>query len=249
MATTNVKNLKIEAKECKYNMDYYFPIDATKGGAGKRMRLADKMGSFVIFTDDNGEKYSLNDTTKVYIRNPLHTQTVYVAVYGTLRKGMYFSHALEGCEMICKTRIPGWKLVDLDLYPAVIRADNHFAGVVVEVYEISPEILLRLDDIESYPALFSRKLVPINRNEEINAWLYYMEPFNLSTIKTQKTWVLHGDYKLYIDSNKTKTLHSSIDNSSIDVLLPPLSSKNAHEDVEKPKKNFKDKIEENLKIE
>lgn len=73
-----------------------------------------------------------------------------VAVYGTLRKGCGNDYLLSGARFLGKTLTSNmYTLRSLGGCPAVDKSvlTHH---VVVEVYEVSPEELKRLDRLEGY---------------------------------------------------------------------------------------------------
>lgn len=94
---------------------------------------------------------------------------MHVLVYGTLRKGGVFSHALKDALFIEEKLVKGYKLVDLGAYPAAIASKHDY--ITCERYLIDDEILVALDKIEGYPGLYARD----NTNDGM---IYVMHPFN-----------------------------------------------------------------------
>jgi len=96
-----------------------------------------------------------------------------VAVYGTLKRGHSNHRLLADARFVGEDRLHGLCLYNLGPYPAV--APGRSAGVVVEVYDISPQQLQQLDILEDcYPAspeksLYIRKQMQTRHGL---AWIY-----------------------------------------------------------------------------
>ena len=74
--------------------------------------------------------------------------TCRVAVYGSLKQG-FFNHELLGYSThIDSGFISGFKMFDLELFPAIIRSPND--KIFVEIYEVEADTLADLDELESY---------------------------------------------------------------------------------------------------
>lgn len=71
-----------------------------------------------------------------------------VAVYGSLRKGFYNHHIIEGSIFLGEDWIFEINLYDLGPYPGALMEQSD--GVLVEVYEVSDQCLLRLDELEGF---------------------------------------------------------------------------------------------------
>ena len=78
---------------------------------------------------------------------------MYVFVYGTLRYGHERHDILENARFVGYGFIKGFKLYNLEFYPAIAKENGIVYG---EVYEISPETLKTLDWIEGHPTLYKR---------------------------------------------------------------------------------------------
>lgn len=100
----------------------------------------------------------------------------YVAVYGSLRKGLH-NHKRLGTdrELVGEGIVKGFGMYSLGAYPALTREGKH-TDVVVELYHISDKTMLDLDCLEGFPHFYTRKLCPIHVNgEKVPAWVYYMK--------------------------------------------------------------------------
>lgn len=100
-----------------------------------------------------------------------------VFVYGTLKKGFYFHEAYLG-ENKGIFRGQGHTSRDYSLYvdalPHLVNEESD-AGVKGELYEVSPEILARLDELEGHPIFYRRESIEIIVDGEENstrAWAY-----------------------------------------------------------------------------
>jgi len=74
-----------------------------------------------------------------------------LAAYGTLKKGMSNHGALSSSRYIGRESLTCIALYDLGLYPAAVVERSE--GICVEVYDISQQTLVELDEIEEYNSL------------------------------------------------------------------------------------------------
>ena len=97
-----------------------------------------------------------------------------VAVYGSLREGFHNHYLLEGSKHIAKGILRDFKMFSLGSFPAIIPSDS--GEITVEVYEVSPNILARLDHLEGYPQFYNRMEVPVAHGdgEYTEAWVYFV---------------------------------------------------------------------------
>lgn len=90
-----------------------------------------------------------------------------VAVYGTLRRGGGNHRLLQNESLVGHTSVPGFDMLQVSMsFPGVVDGDGN---VVVEVWEVSKEAFARLDILEGYPNLYTRRLIP---TEFGDAWIY-----------------------------------------------------------------------------
>lgn len=84
--------------------------------------------------------------------------TTRVFVYGTLRKGHYNHAMMRDATFVANASTFG-KMYSAGSFPMVSieNHDNHL--VEGEIYEVSDELLQRLDDLESHPKWYVRTLV------------------------------------------------------------------------------------------
>ena len=74
---------------------------------------------------------------------------VHLFVYGTLKKGGYYHHALRGGKYIKTVRIPGYDMYFYGggNYPVIIPGEG---SIVAELYNVDESILRICDRIEGY---------------------------------------------------------------------------------------------------
>lgn len=104
-----------------------------------------------------------------------HQLPARVFVYGTLKKGHYNHRLLEKARYIGPDVITG-SMHDLGSFPAVILAP--VGPVHGEVYEVTPEMLRRLDMLEGTPHMYQRTRVSMSTGRE--AWVYTMKKERLA---------------------------------------------------------------------
>lgn len=92
-----------------------------------------------------------------------------VAVYGSLRQGLYNHHKLISGQYLgpCQTK-RDWYLYDLGPYPALVKGGN--TAVVLEVYALDAATLAVLDELEGYPEHYLRERISTPYGD---SWVYY----------------------------------------------------------------------------
>lgn|SRR5690606_2631371 len=107
--------------------------------------------------------------------------TTLVAVYGTLKKGFGNHHLLQTSKFIAAGSISGHRLYQSGIPYVVCDATSPYT-VAVEVYEVSPATLERLDSLEGHPDWYRREVtsVQLSSGETVNAAVYKMrnQPYN-----------------------------------------------------------------------
>lgn len=112
-------------------------------------------------------------------------------VYGTLMQGLRLHSQLGNSPLLEKGSTPG-RLYDKGGYPAAVFGGT--GRVQGEVYNVTPEILRRLDFVEGVPYTYQRikTNVLLNTGHAVTAWAYQWnrETDGLPDIE-------HGDYRLW----------------------------------------------------
>lgn len=86
---------------------------------------------------------------------------MYVFVYGTLKRGYLANMYLEGSTYIGDgITVDGFSMYDGG-YPKLVDNGVQPLPVVGEVYEVDSETMAVLDDYESYPTLYDRKIIAV----------------------------------------------------------------------------------------
>ncbi|MBO1582598.1 gamma-glutamylcyclotransferase [Bacillus sp. XF8] len=126
----------------------------------------------------------------------------YVFVYGTLRKQQANAHYLHGTTCIAEEAWTHGELFDTNEgYPAMILSENN--KVYGELYEVSGEILRKLDELEEYTSnpekdLYDRITQTIYFGDgNINAYVYVAQSKGML-----QRLIITGDWVSY---NKTST--------------------------------------------
>lgn len=78
----------------------------------------------------------------------MHSKPDRVAVYGTLKRNHSNHDFLAGQKYLGQAELTSIVLYDLGPYPAAKLKESQ--GVCVEVYEITDEVLARLDELEGF---------------------------------------------------------------------------------------------------
>lgn len=123
-----------------------------------------------------------------------------VFVYGTLRRGgvRAMPELFPGSEFVGSASVRG-QLYDFGEYPG-LRLGESGSEVAGEVYEVSEEVLRKLDDIEA-PAYYSRREVEVSLGgESVTCWVY--EPdLNLYP---RRTPIESGDWIAYAETKTAR---------------------------------------------
>ena len=91
-----------------------------------------------------------------------------VFVYGSLKSGHY-NHGLLSNAAFISTHItePQFTLLDLGKYPGVLcHGDTCIHG---EIYSVDHQTFIALDELEAYPDMYDRILIPTEHGQ---AWMY-----------------------------------------------------------------------------
>lgn len=120
---------------------------------------------------------------------PSHANLVFL--YGTLMQGEHLHDIMKGSVLVDEAVTqPGFALVDLGAYPGLIEFDGPLK-VEGELYSVSKQRLLTLDQIESEGWLYIRRPLPItpkSGNKPKEAMVYMLHPhiakeFRIAEIK------------------------------------------------------------------
>lgn len=80
-------------------------------------------------------------------------------VYGTLRAGQVAHGMLAGAAFLGKRSAPGFKVLDLGDYPAIVPGDGEVPG---ELYEVDEATLVKIDEYEGAPTVFQRVAIVLD---------------------------------------------------------------------------------------
>jgi gamma-glutamylcyclotransferase (GGCT)/AIG2-like uncharacterized protein YtfP len=111
---------------------------------------------------------------------------ILVAVYGSLKKGFGNHRLLSDSFLLvrseCNTSDSSFTMGSLGSYPGVVEGGTD--KIQVEIYMVSPEVLLRLDRLEGHPSFYKRKVFEFScesegGDEKVSAWMYiYQDTLN-----------------------------------------------------------------------
>lgn len=124
-----------------------------------------------------------------------------VAVYGTLKQGHYNHSLLSSSKLITKGKTkPVYDMVSLGGYPSILTGEKQ---IDVEVYEVTPLVLERLDHLEGHPKYFKRDETPIitDNGEVVSAFIYKVVNENhiigFPKVKTTNKGAVSWDNKVW----------------------------------------------------
>jgi gamma-glutamylcyclotransferase (GGCT)/AIG2-like uncharacterized protein YtfP len=112
-----------------------------------------------------------------------------VAVYGSLRKGLYNHYLMSHSDFIktVSVEVP-FKMISMsDRFPALIPTKENNL-VVFELYKIDDKTARNLDILEGYPDFYSKKYIKI---EDEDYLVYYLSPLKITN---EEEVVKSGDW-------------------------------------------------------
>lgn len=113
-----------------------------------------------------------------------------VAVYGTLRRGMFYhSEFMRDAEFVKVVSVAGYEMYKNpeDHYPYIVTGDGE---VVCEVFNVKRSQMGLLDELEELPVLYRREKIQVDGED---AWIYV---FN-SSQRPDSTRIVSGDWVDY----------------------------------------------------
>lgn len=82
-----------------------------------------------------------------------------IAVYGSLRQNMGNHRLIESAKKIATETVSlPFVMFDLGGFPGLVPV-NENNDMVVEVYEVSPDIYKRVERLEGYPSFYDRQVI------------------------------------------------------------------------------------------
>jgi len=119
----------------------------------------------------------------------------FVFVYGTLKKGFWNHHMLEGSKFVGKAKTKEKYALYIDNIPYLVKTEkvSHVSG---EVYEVNKKSLLSLDGLEGHPVWYYRELsqVIFEDGRELNAWIYFY-PEKLGVLLSEGNYYKEKKYE------------------------------------------------------
>lgn len=117
-----------------------------------------------------------------------------VAVYGTLRRGMfYYSEYMKDAEFLMLEVVSGFLMYKNpeDHYPFIVPGDG---SIVCEIFSVKRSQLDLLDELEELPVMYRREKIQVSGQD---AWIYV---FNLN-IRPDSLHIPSGDWVEYHNKN------------------------------------------------
>lgn len=125
-----------------------------------------------------------------------------VFVYGTLLRGLSNHGWLQGGVFVREDRTSEpLTLVDLGEYPATLEPAGRWAQgatpVTGEVWDVDDDGLARLDELEDWPTLYTRRPVPLRSGDTALVYVLNGEP---EAHGMRGRVIAGGDYKSWLRS-------------------------------------------------
>jgi len=95
-------------------------------------------------------------------------------VYGTLKSGQPANRHLDGATLVGPAvTAPAYRLFDMGWHPAMVRDEANGLPVEGEIWAVPAELIPALDDYESVPEGFVRRVVDVpGMAGDVEAYLY-----------------------------------------------------------------------------
>ncbi len=102
------------------------------------------------------------------------SDTVIVAVYGSLKRGFYNHRLLERSRFMATGTVAGFTMYSLGAFPMIVEGTG---SVAVELYEVDRQTLAALDRLEGFPSFYQRQIVTAQTDCcPVEAWIYHGKP-------------------------------------------------------------------------
>jgi len=112
------------------------------------------------------------------MNNAFVKNTQRVAVYGSLKRGLYNHHFLKAAEFESSgVTLPHYTMISLGDYPGLLAGGVTAIGV--EIYRVNPWTLSRLDKLEEVPRVYRRATVTLPDGSDTFLYLLnerYLKP-------------------------------------------------------------------------
>jgi gamma-glutamylaminecyclotransferase len=118
---------------------------------------------------------------------------VLLFVYGTLMSGFGNNRLLSESFFVGKAETIG----EYSLYASgipYVYPDKPTSKIKGELWEVTPQQLPRIDQLEGHPRWYNRQLIDVMCNDTLyKAWLYFMPDADITRLELIKS----GDYREY----------------------------------------------------
>lgn len=105
-----------------------------------------------------------------------------IAVYGSLRTGMY-NHSLlenEGANLVStETLNVPYKMIPYSSFPALIP-DNQNNNILMEIYEVNDTVYRRVERLEGYPSFYDKATTTDSAGDTVEFYIIHDNDHRLS---------------------------------------------------------------------
>lgn len=131
----------------------------------------------------------------------MFTENQLVFVYGSLRKGLGNSGILATSNMLRATATDDlMTMVSLGGFPAVDRTVES-SSIQGELYECAPDVMVRLDRLESNGSFYTRYPTKLSTGE--TAWCYFIDGIAQKESNRRHMGIVEsGDWKEYVNNGR-----------------------------------------------
>lgn len=104
-------------------------------------------------------------------------QNIRVGVYGTLKAGFGNHRLLSKADFVGTGKTKSPYPLEVEGLPYLHDKEGVGENVTLEVYDVDPDTLRRLDLLEGHPSFYKRKVIPVSMSDWTTtyAWVYFVQ--------------------------------------------------------------------------
>lgn len=136
---------------------------------------------FAIVNTKTGEVQKFGEWHKrggiYYSKANCFPQNLRVGVYGTLKAGFGNHRLLHGSDFVGAARTKSAYPLEVSGLPYLHDCKGEGHQVELEIYDVSPETLTKLDRLEGHPEFYKRRVIPVSMYDwsDSYAWVYFIQ--------------------------------------------------------------------------
>ena len=104
-------------------------------------------------------------------------QNLRVGVYGTLKTGYSNHRLLKDSDFVGTGKTKSEYPLEVEGLPYLHDKEGVGENVTLELYDVNPDTLRRLDMLEGHPTFYKRRVIPVSMHDwsTTHAWVYFVQ--------------------------------------------------------------------------